>query len=218
MLCDRTPCSTRRPGVLRTFWLALPLVITGCGAPAVSQQSFPVSSFPLAQGKEWTYAVCDAQGSCDDTISIAVVGYSSALSNEETSIWRLRSARGGMPRFIFDAETVFVARSVNTVIVQQQNQCYPYLSLNFPLVPGQWWRGRDPTVFDSVVVVSWDSLTVPIGNFPAALRIEEYRASLDSALVRQIWIVPQVGIVKMQGSSGLGAGPSRTWALVSFKP
>lgn len=213
-----SPIRSGRPrAIFAAICLGVSLIVVDCGSRSTPQQVFPVSAFPFAQGKVWTYAVGDAQGICDDTINIEVVGYSSALTDEETSIWRLHSVRDSVPQFFFEAETAFVARSVNRVIVQQQNQCFPHLTLNFPLVPGQWWRGPDPTVFDSVEVAGWDTLNVPVGTFPGALRIEEYRANRDSALARQIWIVPQIGIVKMQESSGPGAVPSRTWALVSFK-
>ncbi len=176
------------------------LAILMLGCPAVRQQDpvINVSEFPLALGNEWAYEIRDSSGIVQDTVAVKVVGYSAPVPGAETSIWELHSARGGVPRFLVDAETLFVSRSDSTISFQAQNQCYSHLTLGFPLRTGNHWRTPDPTIYDSVHVVAWDTLGAGAGASRAALRIVESRYSADMVLRREIWIARNVGIVQIQ--------------------
>lgn len=202
-----------RLGIWPAICCLLIVLLAGCQKSDRADRLISTSEFPLTLGNEWTYEFRDSLDVVRDTIFVRAVGYSTPSPGTETSIWEIHSVRG-VPRFFVHAETLFVARNETTISIQVQNQCYPYLTLRFPLQTGSHWRTPDPTVYDSVHVVPWDTLGAGAGASRAALRIVESRYSADMALRREIWIARDVGIVQIQEGPVEESRRIVSWRLV----
>ncbi|HSD64780.1 MAG TPA: hypothetical protein VLB50_13340, partial [Ignavibacteriaceae bacterium] len=87
--------------------------------------------------------------------------------------------------------------------------------LVFPLNIGNYWNNQNQ-IFDSTIVKSIESVTVPADNYNDAYRIERNWTSFNIRGYSITWFVNNVGIVKMDRKVQGFDNIKESWELISY--
>lgn len=168
--------------------LSLLAMVAGCdhspaGTGAVTE------TFPSAVGSSWTYRWHDLVNDTVDTVLVSIVG-----ARELAGVGPVKVLAFEHPAW---AETLHLSTRADTVEFLPQSS-FPGNGARFllPLAVGARWRGTN-THHDTCWVSSQEAVTVPLGRFPDALRLQETwdDGFRDSGWV-VTWVVPGIGIVR----------------------
>ena len=188
--------------------LFIPLLIASCESSTDNNPS-PESTavFPNEVGDEWIYAVHDSVANSTDTLRVNIIGTIRG-SGKIYKIW-VRKSQTVSDTFYVTAENnnvYFYDASAPNVIDQ---------TIEFPLVVGNYWLNPDKQ-FDSTIVRTRESVTVPTDTYPDAFRLERRWGSFNVYGNSTTWFVNNVGIVKFYQRIYGFDNVKETWELLSY--
>jgi len=176
--------------------------------------------FPQKVGNKWKYKVTDSTGTVKDTITVEVVGTTTLKNGKQASIWVYSSFSWSSYPPI---DTLYLVTSGDTLVYYWRYYQNDFLSIFPYIIPfqvGNGWRGGFWSAWwgDGVVVEGWigeftvlefNPISVDIGTFPGAYKF--YHTSGDAGFEgggwnAYDWVVPRVGLVKMDVRRRLGTG------------
>ncbi len=166
--------------------------------------------FPQKVGNKWKYKVTDEEGTVKDTITVEVVGTTTLQNGEPASIWVYSSfSRTYCP----PRDTIYFVTRGDTLVyfydVYYQNHFRPSFSYIIPFQVGNGWMGhfwREWEWIGEYTVLEYNSITVDIGSFPGAYKLYHTIAESESYDWSYSWIVPRVGLVKLDFYWGWSTG------------
>lgn len=169
-----------------------------------------LADFPNTVGTNWVYAIYDSVRQQADTVDITIIGSRfDPFGTTITTLWFQSSAYSGLGSVGYYKDTVrlYGGWGFGRTFV-------------FPLVVGKSWGFDFRRGWDSVRVVSLDSITVPAGQFSKCLFLlgRSYQVGPVATYYTKTWFVPKIGIIKMYTYGG-SAGPRETsvvWSLLRY--
>jgi len=172
--------------------------------------AFSEDYFPQKVGNKWIYRVTDEEGTAKDTITVEVVGTTTLQNGETASIW----VYSDVYQFSFYGYigTLYLVTRGDTLVYYRrdyQNNLHPILGYIVPFQVGDIWGGMSHT--PSVTVLEYNSISIDIGTFPGAYQMEHIIPGFESYDWSYNWIVPRVGLVKMDFHDGRSDGATITW-------
>jgi len=200
------------------YGLCLTILFNGCEMTGSSVTSMDLSSFPLATGNKWKYAISGSDYYSDSTAYIKDTVEVTILKNKKISSENLKSIL--IFQFIGHTDTLTVTsidKSLRFVFPYNGPDSAPTI-LRFPLTVGKRWANNN---HDSYSVVSVDTLFLNGNNFSESYHIiEKYWQPNENHNI-EYWIQPYIGIIKATEIGDITvASPSnwkRTWKLLSYK-
>ncbi len=176
--------------------------------------------FPRKVGNKWKYKVTDSTGTVKDTVTVEVVETTALKNGKQASIW-VYSSFGWSSYPPID--TLYLVTSGDTVVYYWRYNQNDFLSIFPYIIPfqvgtgwegGLWlgWWGVGVVVegfIGEFTVLEYTSISVDIGSFPGAYKF--YHTSSDDGFEGggwdvYDWVVPRVGLVKMDVRRRLGTG------------
>ncbi|MCH7774713.1 MAG: hypothetical protein IH784_09960 [Bacteroidetes bacterium] len=154
----------------------------------------PENYFPQKVGNKWKYKVTDSTGTVKDTITVEIVGTTTLQNGEPASIWVYSDF--GTIYLNGYIDTLYLVTRVDTLIYYQiyQNDLLPFLGYIVPFQVGDSWG--EMWVTSTVNVLEYNSITIDIGTFYGAYQMEHLILWAYGSWSYN-WIVPRVGLVKM---------------------
>ena len=189
--------------------LFLPLIFAACEKSSVTNPPIgtDVTTFPNKVGDKWVYQVQDSVNNSVDTLTVEIVGTTTG-NGKNLSIWVLRSNASTDSEFV----------NINNNTVSFYTDSYANMvdhKIEFPLVAGNTWYNADQQ-FDSTIVKTQESVTVPVNTFADAYRLDRKWGSFNVYGFSQTWFVDNIGVVKfyrrIQGFDNI----KETWVLISY--
>jgi len=166
--------------------------------------------FPKKVGNKWKYKITDEEGNVKDTITVEVVGTTTLQNGEPASIWVYSSF--SHTYYPLRDTLYFVTRGDTLVYfydVRHPNYFNPTFAYIIPFQVGHsllggWWRQWE--YFGRYTVLEYNSITVDIGTFPGAYKLYHTIAGFEAYDWSYSWIVPHVGLVKLDFYDGWSTG------------
>ena len=188
--------------------LFVSLLIASCESSTDNNPS-PESTavFPNEVGDEWIYAVHDSVSNSTDTLRVNIIG--TVRSNgKNLKIW-VRKSQTISDTFYVTAEnnTVYFYAASDPNVADQ--------TIEFPLVVGKYWLNPGKQ-FDSTIVRTRESVTVPTDTYPDAFRLERRWGSFNIYGNSTTWFADNVGIVKLYRRIYGFDNVKETWELLSY--
>ncbi|RMG20660.1 MAG: hypothetical protein D6732_28530 [Methanobacteriota archaeon] len=173
--------------------------------PEPEPTEFEISDFPNIPGWHFTYLVKDSIAQPrTDTVEVDIIGDTLLPGNRTATIWRYQ-----YPDRI---DTIYAWIHGDTLrFYYWRNINIAQLVLIFPLKVGQYWRGE--IMVDSVIVVDQQPVEVIAGRFEESYRIRHFYWEPNAGGLDYLWLVPDVGIVKMDLNDYL---LSQYWELMGY--
>ena len=148
-----------------------------------------ISQFPNSEGSQWVYMRYDSIAQRRDTVTVQALGLVTLPSGFVARIWQRRRSGG-------TTDTQYVAMRDDTLRIFADPADPGYgAKFAFPLTPGKTWAGDFAS--DTSRVVRIESVQVPAGTFPRGYLVEERWGLLNDNGLVTTWLVPDVGIVKL---------------------
>lgn len=181
-------------------------MITACqGLPGAV--TAPTSYFPLIEGGAWTYNVLS-----DNTVLGQVVETQSLIVTKDgLTTAHLRLAGNlptGDPKTSTQVDVTLRASSGEIVAIDSNNKETKLFQL--PLTIGTSYPSNDATV----KVTGNDDVSVPAGAYRNALLLTAEAKDVTS----KVWLVENVGVVKLQIAPKKEGSPVFKAELATFKP
>lgn len=188
--------------------------IWGCSEtepPVVSEQSFTLSRFPMSVGSRWVYSIRDSLSDYIDTV-VVNIDYSEVIIDFESN---------------FRLEYRYLNKS-DTDAVQIVGDSIDYFDsiggalnrrLVFPIEPNSEWAYSVSHGYRVSNVIAEEEISLPAGDF-TAYKIETQLSPMIMDLIEQsnIWVTPNVGIVKMELITGFRAVDRfEIWDLIEYQ-
>lgn len=188
--------------------------IWGCSEtepPVVSEQSFTLSRFPMSVGSRWVYSIRDSLSDYIDTV-VVNIDYSEVIIDFESN---------------FRLEYRYLNKS-DTDAVQIVGDSIDYFDsiggalnrrLVFPIEPNSEWAYSVSHGYRVSSVIAEEEISLPAGDF-TAYKIETQLSPMIMDLIEQsnIWVTPNVGIVKMELITGFRAVDRfEIWDLIEYQ-
>lgn len=188
--------------------------IWGCSEtepPVVSEQSFTLSRFPMSVGSRWVYSIRDSLSDYIDTV-VVNIDYSEVIIDFESN---------------FRLEYRYLNKS-DTDAVQIVGDSIDYFDsiggalnrrLVFPIEPNSEWAYSVSHGYRVSHVIAEEEISLPAGDF-TAYKIETQLSPMIMDLIEQsnIWVTPNVGIVKMELITGFRAVDRfEIWDLIEYQ-
>ncbi|RMG33250.1 MAG: hypothetical protein D6732_12330 [Methanobacteriota archaeon] len=173
--------------------------------PEPEPKEFEISDFPNTPGWHFTYLVKDSTVQPRiDTVVVDIVGDTLLPGNRTATIWRYQ-----YPNI---TDTMYAWAHEDTLrFYTQWEGNYAQLLLVFPLKIGNQWRG-DFTA-DTVTVLDKQPVEVIAGHFAESYRLRHFFWGPNAGGLEYLWLVPDVGIVKMDLNDYL---LSQYWELIGY--
>ena len=170
------------------------LILNGCGDDNEvnsSSEQFNLSQFPLETGNQWEYIVSDprvACPACDDTVLVTIIDSTTNNSNNLFEVWNF---------FANDSNQTTGQTLVHDSLKISWDD-FLSITIKFPFKVGDYWKINPSfsSYKDSAQVTGYGPITVSAGTFDNAFKIEGVQNGLESSAVFELWVVPDVGIVR----------------------
>ena len=164
--------------------------------------------FPKKVGNKWKYKITDEEGIVKDTITVEIVGTTTLQNGEPASIWVYSSFSH---TYYPPRDTLYFVTRADTLVyyIYYQNYRQPIFPYIIPFqvgngLPAGFWRERE--WIDYFTVLEYNSITVDIWTFPDAYKLYHTISEFESYDWSYSWIVPRVGLVKMDFYDGWSTG------------
>lgn len=166
-----------------------------------------VAEFPNTEGSQWVYARYDSVAQHRDAVTVLALGLDTLPSNTVARIWQ-RSYSDGR------RDTQYVSVVADTLrILSDPNSLWYGAKLVFPLSLGKRWAGDFVT--DSYQVLRIGAVAVPAGQFPVSYLVEEQWGMFNDYGRVRTWLVPNIGIVRMDRWATSSA-MNESWELLRY--
>jgi len=182
------------------------LFLTGCAKK--NNDLVPQSTaFPNKTGDQYTYRVTDSTNHSSYMIDIKVGNLSRLDNGKPVTMW-IYTYQG-------HSDTSYVLANQDSAVFYRNRQTtfskIDILDLyHFPLQVGAKWRTSFAT--DTSEVISVSDVTIEGKTYHNAYRISEYGHSLNYSINKQIWFVPDIGMIRMNYKT---LGANETWELIN---
>ncbi|RMG29356.1 MAG: hypothetical protein D6732_17700 [Methanobacteriota archaeon] len=173
--------------------------------PKPEPTEFEISDFPNTPGWHYTYLVKDSTVQpVTDTVEVDIVGDTLLPGNRTATIWRYQYSNITDTMYVWaheDTLRFYTRWDFNT----------PRLMFIFPLRVGSQWH----RVYwnDTTKVIDKEPVQVIAGSFPESYCLHDSWAGLNDYGIDFYWLVPDVGIVKMNLSEYLLI---QDWELMGY--
>jgi len=161
------------------------------------------NDFPMSVGTNWKYQVYDSLTQQTDTITIKVVK-DTMINNNSVFYWKFIKAGTAI-------DTLFVLNSYDSICFYKNiNLTDLRRKLIIPFEVGDTWQGN---INDYYEVESIES----VYNFNDAFKINRNYQSFNYYLLEKIWMVDNIGFVKMTTNEfSLAPIKNENWRLLSY--
>jgi hypothetical protein len=167
---------------------------------------FEITDFPNEIGFQFTYSLVDSFiNLAYDTVTVIVKGDTILPNNKLATIWE----------FDYSAytDTFYVTTCGDTLMFYSrwdfQTARTAYI---FPIEVGKEWRGD--VAIDTSRVIDKGIVVVPAGNFQKGYRLHETWFGFNDFGDITTWLVPKVGIVKMDRIEYM---INQKWELIDYQ-
>lgn len=188
--------------------LFLPIILAACDNSTGNISPQPVNSsvFPNTVGDKWVYSVYDSLTNSTDTLTVEIVGTNSGSTN--ATIWYFSSRIYNDSMIVkVNKDTVYFYEANNPTLIDHK--------IVFPLQVNKYWYSN-MVGFDSTIVRSKESVTVPADTYPDAYRLERKWGGLNVYGSSTTWFVNNVGIIKFYRKITGDYFITETWVLLSY--
>ena len=207
---------TRMRSILKTIIVSSIIFISiwGCSdteSPVVSDELFTLGRFPLSIGSRWVYSIRDSLSDYIDTV-VVTADYSEVIIDFE-SVFHLEY------RFLNKADTDAVQIVGDSVNYFDSVGGALNRRLVFPIDLNSEWAYSGIYGYKVSNVIAEDEISVPAGGF-TAFTIETILSPVIMDLIdnSNIWVTPDIGIVKMELITGFRAVDRyEIWELVEYQ-
>jgi hypothetical protein len=178
---------------------------------ASKKRTLGLKDFPNEIGNGWSYLVTDTINGESRTLGVYI--------SDSVTIY---GGSKGLTWLYIDSEWVYYTDFIFTfddsIWFFRETVGYPYRMLDFPLEIGKNWSYNVQGGIDVCSVLTVEKVNVTAGEFDA-FRVETgvNFLALDPIYFSKLWIVPGVGIVKMEIATGFRIIESyEIWELISY--
>lgn len=198
---------------------------TGVAALSVRSRAryvlLSMADFPTEPHNRWVY-LRTRTGRPPD--SVEVVSTPPSITYGERSAWTVRRLTGGDPTPIGSFRVHALSRFVwfepqnGSIRMNEPEPWLPYSRILFPLEHGARWQPISITRYtesgDADALLD-QPVSFLLGSFPDVFRVtNRVRLSTASLLETTLWIVPGLGIVRINASTDNPAHPVEEWILI----
>ena len=198
------------------------LFLINCGKnknPVQSNLEFTIDQFPMQVGAQWEYYVLDSLIDCAPIFGCIDSATVTILDSVPSMI------EGANEHWLFDfrGEQKVVTQTVRIDEVELLWSNYVLrFPLEFPMKVGDSWPNNAGwSIFDtdSIFVVDQRNIVTPSGSYNNAYYLTGEVHGCEESATFNIWIVPYVGIVKIEYSAlATGFEGKHSWSLKSYNP
>jgi len=163
---------------------------------------------PLSSGSSWSYIRFDSVAAMEDTVIFNIIGQVISIHGDTGIEIEKVDSTVNKSYAIMDSDTLsFISDLEPPIIV--------FGRFVLPLKVGNQWLGNSQ--FDSVRVVSRETVEVPAGVFKETYRVERKSWIFNQTNQTTYWIAPGIGIVKKHVHNfGLSETKIELWNLLSY--
>ena len=175
-------------------------LFTSCKKENASVQSF--NNFPMSVGTYWKYQVYDSLTQQTDTITINVVK-DTMINNNPVFYWE--SSKAGVA-----IDTLFVLKTSDSICFYMNiNLTDLRRKLKIPFEVGDTWQGNINDYYEVESIESY--------YLNDAFKINRNYQSFNYYLLEKIWMVDNIGFVKMTTNEfSLAPIKNENWRLLSY--
>ncbi|MDB5152284.1 MAG: hypothetical protein JWR54_1035 [Mucilaginibacter sp.] len=168
----------------------------------------PNSFFPNKMGDQYTYQVTDSVHNVTYNVLIEVGGQSSLTTGKPVTIWTYSYPDNVDTSYVLAGQdsVVFYGNRETSVTKLDITNLY-----HFPLTLGAKWKVS--FAGDTSTVVGITNIAVGGKTYTNAYHIHEYGHSYNYTITKELWYVPNVGMVRMDYKT---LGAIETWQLVNY--
>lgn len=186
------------------------LMLIGCSDNAFnSVGENGLDHIPLSSGSTWSYLRFDSVAVMQDTVIFNIIGQVISIHGDTGIEIEKVDSTVNKSYAIMDSDTLsFVSDLEPPIIVFER--------FVLPLKVGNQWLGNSQ--FDSMSVVSRETVEVPAGVFKDAYRVERKSSIFNQSNETTYWMAPGIGIVKKHVHNfGLSETRIEVWELLDYK-